>query len=56
MVLNSHSDNQNGFRSASRIQELVLHSQIQNDCHLDLKGRFDGNLRGVAGWHVADCR
>lgn len=33
MVLNSHSDNQNGFRSASRIQELVLHSQIPGRTH-----------------------
>ena len=40
MVLNSHSDNKIGFRSAFRIQELVLHSQILTDCHLELKGAF----------------
>ena len=58
MVLNSHSDNQNGFRSASRIQELAQHSQILTDWSLRYdqisKGRFEGNLEEVwldhAGW------
>jgi len=51
MVLNSHSDNQNGFRSASRIQELAQHSQILTDWSLRYdqisKGRFEGNLKEV---------
>ena len=51
MVLNSHSDNQNGFRSASRIQELAQHSQILTDWSLRYdqisKGRFEGHLKEV---------
>ncbi len=51
MVLNSHSNNQNGFRSASRIQELAQHSQILTDWSLRYdqisKGRFEGNLKEV---------
>lgn len=51
MAIDSFFDNQNGFRSASRIQELAQHSQILTDWSLRYdqisKGRFEGNLKEV---------
>lgn len=51
MDLMTDSRQQNGFRSASRIQELAQHSQILTDWSLRYdqisKGRFEGNLKEV---------
>ncbi|WP_196908273.1 hypothetical protein [Candidatus Symbiopectobacterium sp. 'North America'] len=44
-----HLGEQNGFRCASRIQELAQHSQLLTDCSLRYDqishGRFEGSLK-----------
>jgi AraC family transcriptional regulator, ethanolamine operon transcriptional activator len=51
MELSLFPTHQNGFRCASRIQELAQHSQILTDWSLRYdqisKGRFEGNLKEV---------
>ncbi|EHD19560.1 MULTISPECIES: helix-turn-helix domain-containing protein [Brenneria] len=49
MELTSYSSHQNGFRCASRIQELAQHSQLLTDWSLRYdqisQGRFEGNIQ-----------